>query len=147
MDVIAQYSLRRQNQQILQLLGQALPDNDAIQSGVGTLVQKRTAWKQKILHRWESRKIPNYTEFDIRNMCLQAERIYQANTMRGVRLQQDVKPLPYARDWVVKSKQCWRGYDPTSCTYFPGPIEFGDTVDFTLARNSIIQEQHSGRWI
>ena len=144
MDVIAQYSLRRQNQQILQLLGQALPDNDAIQSGVGTLVHKRSAWKQKILHRWESRNIPGYTEFDVRTMCLQAERNYQLNYNRGDNLHQNMKPLPHARDWIVKTRKCWRGYDPSSASYFPQPIEYGDTVDFTIARNSVIQEQHSG---
>ena len=87
-DVFSIYAAKNQNQKALELLSKVLPDNEALQDSIGTLLETKELWKKRLTKRWVGRKKPAYTQWMVRDInflfkqTAEAEKLYReaANT-------------------------------------------------------------------
>ena len=95
MNVLSEYLLKKQNEDLLKILESAFPDNNIVQTSLQSLNSRKATWVQRLQ--------PMLNEFQVREICLQ----YQQEMMKN-KVQIEVSGgntpfLPNAREFVVKS--------------------------------------------
>jgi hypothetical protein len=65
MNNLLQYRSRKQYEDVLNLLREALPDNLVLENKLDLLITKRSSNIRKLLNKWVQRELPLYSEKDI----------------------------------------------------------------------------------
>ena len=112
MNNLLHYRIQKQFRSILELLTDALPDNLEVQEKLDCLINQKSSYIKKPQKRWITRKIPIFSERDIREMNLE----YLSNlpqhqgdqTTRGYKSQSNKD----SKSWILKQANNWLGWSP-----------------------------------
>lgn len=140
---ISAHQIKSQNEQILELLETALPDNNLVQDQLKTLVNRRATWTKRLKVIFDSRTTPNDTEQSIKTKCMIKESEIDEQKVLRLASGANTENLPHPRDWVLRSTNSpWMGWQPTKKKYVK--IQYGNAVDFSHFKAKIVTDQISG---
>ena len=97
---------------------------------------------------WTNRTHPDFTEQDIREINLNfqptqsGEEITSVERGGGLGIQTVV-----SRSWILKTRDCWKGFDPDAQTYFSQNIYFGGEIDWDTNFNCLVISDHQSKSI
>jgi hypothetical protein len=93
--------------------------------------------------RWINRQLPLYDEFSNRELNQQYARERRNNQIRNQVIGAPQPILIDPKEYVIKSRSGWRGYDTHSASYFENCIQYGDALHFDDFKHMIIVDQTS----
>ena len=116
-------------QNLVEIIAETNPDNVLLQEKLQTLATTKASFIKKIQLEWEERSKPDFNELDIRTLNIQ----YLAEQTResfDVEERQGNFQTISAKEWILKEKCQWKGFDPETRTYYKKNIEFGGNLNF-----------------
>ena len=123
------FKRNRQFQSLIDVLQEAIPENALLQDKLSDLTSSKGSYIKQLIKEWEGRVKPDYDEEEIRQMNIdhQGDQDEQGNNME---LRQERRAVVSTKDWILKERDKWKGYNPIKGKYELKPIKFGGTVDF-----------------
>ena len=119
----------RNYENVLELLNQIAPNNDAIQEQISTLTTSKSSYIKQMQKKWNSITPPKYTELDIRVLCTnfynQKEEDNESRAIRGL----PKIGLVDSKSWIVKTDSLWKGWSPEDSCYFQEPLLFEGSIN------------------
>ena len=125
------FKRNRQFQGLVDVLAECLPDNANLQEKLSDLTSSKGSYIKQLVAKWDQRMQPDYTELDIRQLNIQyLARQDLAQVNFEVR-DENISTIS-SKDWILKERDIWRGYNPESGNYFQKPIVFGGKLDWDV---------------
>ena len=125
------FKRNRQFQGLVDVLAECLPDNANLQEKLSDLTSSKGSYIKQLVAKWDQRMQPDYTELDIRQLNIQyLARQDLAQVNLEVR-DENISTIS-SKDWILKERDIWRGYNPESGNYFQKPIGFGSKLDWDV---------------
>ena len=138
------FRANRQFQGLLEALTISLPDNRVLQEQLTGLITKKSSYIKRLQILWDNRTKPDLTEQDIRqiNMSFQPNQPEQ-EIDQVERLDSGIQ-LVNSRNWILKTRDGWKGFDPEAQEYFKKNIYFGGEINWDTNFNClVISDQQS----
>ena len=138
------FRANRQFQGLLEALTISLPDNQVLQEQLTGLITKKSSYIKRLQILWDNRTKPDFTEQDICqiNMSFQPNQPEQ-EIDQVERLGSGIQ-LVDSRNWILKTRDGWKGFDPEAQAYFTKNIYFGGEIDWDTNFNClVISDQQS----
>ena len=123
------FKRNRQFQSLIDVLQEAIPENALLQGKLSDLTSSKGSYIKQLIKEWEDRIRPDYDEEEIRQMNIDhiGEQDEQASNLE----QREVhRAVVTTKDWILKERDQWKGWDPSTGKYFFKPIQFGGKIDF-----------------
>ena len=123
------FKRNRQFQSLIDVLQEAIPENALLQNKLSDLTSSKGSYIKQLIKEWEGRVRPDYDEEEIRQMNIDhiGEQDEQASNLE----QREVhRAVVTTKDWILKERDQWKGWDPSTGKYFLKPIQFGGKKDF-----------------
>ena len=131
-------------QTLYKILAEAHPDNQNIQKELGKLSNNKNTYIKQLQRQWDARPEPLYTQVDIRRLCSN----YYSNEVENDivdGLQDRTTCKMSARDWIIKTENEWKGWDPELSQYFDVPIRFDGELKFEkYYEQLVVSDRESG---
>ena len=123
------FKRNRQFQSLVDVLAESIPENALLQDKLSNLTSSKGSYIKQLIREWESREKPDYDEQEIKQMNIDylGNQDEEGNDME---LRQEGRTVVSSKDWVLKERACWKGYNPTKGKYELKPIKFGGKVEF-----------------
>ena len=123
------FKRNRQFQSLVDVLAEAIPENALLQDKLSDLTSSKGSYIKQLIKDWEGRVKPDYDEEEIKQMNIdyQGNQDEEGNDME---LRQEGRTVVSTKDWVLKERARWKGYNPTKGKYELKPIKFGGKVEF-----------------
>ena len=137
----------RQFQGLLEALTTSLPDNVALQDQLSGLITKKSSYIKRLQIIWDNRTKPDLTEQDIREINLNFQPTQPENEITSVVRGGSGIQTVDSRSWILKTRDCWKGFDPVSQTYFTKNIFFGGEIDWDTYFNCLMISDHQSKSI
>ena len=136
------YRSQKQFKDILQVLEDSFPENEALQNTLSKLQTRKNAFITRLKQSWDMRIKPEWTEQQIIELNLSHELDLNEIAARRQRHLPD-EPRQNDRKWVLKSSQGWLGWDPGTRSYMNDPIQFGAEIDYQVFEKLVCQYQET----
>ena len=131
-------------QTLYKILAEAHPDDQNIQKELGKLSNNKNTYIKQLQRQWDARPEPLYTQVDIRRLCSN----YYSNEVENDivdGLQDRTTCKMSARDWIIKTENEWKGWDPELSQYFDVPIRFDGELKFKkYYEQLVVSDRESG---
>ena len=106
------------------------------------LKQKSCGRKDSRRHGWEG-SVPVYTPWMVGDINFLFKQMVEAEKL--LREAQNTYNQIREQSWVIKERaSSWRGWCPFTNQYMVEPLEYQDTPDWEVAKQSVIKEEKSG---
>ena len=76
---LSEYSLQKQNENLLKNWEEAFPTNNVVQESLQTLISRKATWVERLKATWNERITPTLDEFEVRELCIQFAQESQQN--------------------------------------------------------------------
>ena len=123
------FKRNRQFQSLIDVLQEAIPENALLQGKLSDLTSSKGSYIKQLIREWEDRIRPDYDEEEIRQMNIDhiGEQDEQASNLE----QREVhRAVVTTKDWILKERDQWKGWNPATGKYYLKPIQFGGKLDF-----------------
>ena len=109
-NVLSEYSLKKQNEDLPKILESAFPDNDIVQTSLQSLTSRKATWVQRLQILWDDRTQPILNVFQVKEICLQYQQEMNENKVLIQVFGGNTPFLPNAREFVVKTRTSWNWF-------------------------------------
>ena len=123
------FKRNRRFQSLIDVLQEAIPENALLQNKLSDLTSSKGSYIKQLIKECEGRVTPNYNEEEIRQMNIDhiGDQDEQGTNME---LRQEHRAVVSTKDWILKERDKWKGYNPIKGKYELKPIKFGGKLDF-----------------
>ena len=130
-NLLLDFKRNRQFQGLVDVLTECIPDNENLQEKLSDLTSSKGSYIKQLVAKWDSRMQPDFTELDIRTLNIQYLAMQDQDQVDLELKDESIKTIS-SKDWILKERNVWRGYDPVTGTYFKKPIVFGGQLDWDV---------------
>ena len=123
------FKRNRQFQSLIDVLQESIPENALLQGKLSDLTSSKGSYIKQLITEWNERSHPDYNEEEIRQMNINhvAELTEQEARLE---VRHETRATVTSKDWVLKERDIWKGFDPSTGRYFLKPIVFGGKIDW-----------------
>ena len=115
-----------------------------LQEQLTGLITKKSSYIKRLQTIWDNRKKPDLTEQDIREINLSFQPTQPENEINQVERGGSGIQLVDSRNWILKTRDGWKGFDPEAQEYFKKNIYFGGEINWDTNFNClVISDQQS----
>ena len=125
------FKRNRQFQGLVGVLTECLPDNENLQEKLADLTSSKGSYIKQLVAKWGSRIQPDFTELDIQQVNIQYL-VRQDQDQVNLKVRDERITTISSKDWILKERDVWSGYNPVTGTCFKKPIAFGRQLDWDV---------------
>ena len=114
---------------MIDVLQESIPENALLQGKLSDLTSSKGSYIKQLIKEWDERDQPDYDEEEIRQMNIDYAGD-QTEEASNLETRNEHRAVVTSKDWVLKERDQWKGFCPTTGRYFLKPIEFGGKIDF-----------------
>ena len=123
------FKRNRQFQSLIDVLQESIPENALLQGKLSDLTSSKGSYIKQLITEWNERDQPDYNEEEIRQMNINHVGDQTEEESR-LETRNEHRAVVTSKDWILKERDQWKGFCPTTGKYFLKPIEFGGKIDF-----------------
>ena len=115
------FKRNRQFQSLIDVLQESIPENALLQGKLSDLTSSKGSYIKQLITEWNERSQPDYNEEEIRQMNIDHV-ADQTEAEARLEVRNENRATVTSKDWILKERDVWKGFDPSAGKYFLKPI-------------------------